>query len=47
MLVDVRWVVLVVAAAGAVYLARKQERWIAPITVGVAVAGLLFVLLRL
>lgn len=47
MLVDVRWVVLALLVAGVIYLTHKKEKWAAPITVGVAVAGILFMVLKL
>ncbi|MBB6556307.1 hypothetical protein HD593_011102 [Nonomuraea rubra] len=47
MLVDIRWVLLLLAVAGVVLLTRKREGWVAPITVGVAVAGLLVIIFKL
>ena len=47
MQVDVRWLILVAVVVGAVVLARWDARWADPLAVGVALAGLLYVVLRL
>jgi hypothetical protein len=47
MMIDVRWVVLVVTVVGLVLLAKRYPKWIGPIGVGVAAAGLLLLVLSL
>ena len=46
-MIDVRWVVLGVIVAGLVLLCKRQPKWIGPIGVGVAAAGLLILVLSL
>ncbi len=47
MLVDIRWIVLVVLGGGAVALTALRPELVAPVTAGVAVIGLLYMLMRL
>ena len=47
MMVDVRWMVLVVTVTGLVLLCKRQPKWVGPLGVGVAAAGLLVLVLSL
>jgi hypothetical protein len=47
MYVDVRWIILAVVAAGVVLAAVLQPTLIPAFSLGVAVSGLLYILLRL
>jgi hypothetical protein len=47
MLVDIRWVILVVTVAGLIWLSKRDRKWVAPIGLGVAAATLLIILLGL
>ncbi|MFI5953426.1 hypothetical protein [Cryptosporangium sp. NPDC051539] len=47
MFIDARWIVLVVAVAGVMWLVSKQEKWATPLTVGIALGAALYAILDL